>query len=33
MKTKSILAASAVLLISVTACGPEADKQQTTTPK
>ena len=33
MKTKSILAASAVLLIAVTACGPEADKQQTPAPK
>jgi len=33
MKTKCILAASAVVLMAVGACSPEADKQQTPAPK
>lgn len=33
MKTKRISAVSAILLIAVTGCGPEADKQQVAPPK
>ena len=33
MKTKSILAASVVLLIAVSACSPEANKQEAPAPK
>lgn len=33
MKTKRIMAVSATLLIAVTTCGPEADKQQAAAPK